>query len=340
MTRRGFTLLEVVLTLAMAVMLMSLIGVTLQFYARDMNVRNMDVRRVQLASSVMQMIADDLRATLYAEAFDSSTLEDFLAGSLGGSVADAIDPAASATLGLDDPNALASESTTEDPAESDEALDLMSSTMTLEQPGLIGSQSQVQFDISRLPRIEQWRRPQPGETGEIGELVDIPSDIKTVTYFIQPEGYVGGVSDPLQSYLPQAPSLAAAPSGTIPAGLVRRELDRAVNKWAIENGGMTRALSGGDLVATEVAAIEFAYFDGLIWQLSWDSDQMQGLPLAIRVTLTLSDQVDLGEVAPQPDSGVVLAARTFTQIIQLPAGRLPLTSDPTGTTGSTTGGTL
>lgn len=336
MIRRGFTLLEVVLTLAMAVMLMTLIGVTLQFYARDMNVRNMDVRRVQLASSVMQMISDDLRATLYAEAFDASALETFLAGSLGESMAAAIDPAASATLGLDDPSALASEATTEDPAETDEAVDLMSSMMTLEQPGLIGSQSQVQFDISRLPRVEQWRRPQPGETGEVGELIDIPSDIKSVTYFIQPEGYVGGVSDPLQAYLPQDPSLVTAPGGTIPAGLVRRELDRAANKWAVENGGMTRALSGGDLVATEVTAIEFAYFDGLIWQLAWDSDQMQGLPLAIRVTLTLSG---LDGTATQPDDGAVAVARTFTQIIQLPAGRLPLTNDPLGTTG-TTGGAL
>jgi len=99
---------------------------------------------------------------------------------------------------------------------------------------------------------------------------------------------------------------------------------------------MTRALSGGDLVATEVTAVEFAYFDGLIWQLAWDSDQMQGLPLAIRVTLTLSG---FDGTAMQPDDGSVAVARTFTQIIQLPAGRLPLTNDPLGTTG-TTGGAL
>ena len=40
---RAFTLLEVLLTLAMSVVLMGLIGTAFQFYAVDMNVRNMDI---------------------------------------------------------------------------------------------------------------------------------------------------------------------------------------------------------------------------------------------------------------------------------------------------------
>ena len=42
---QAFTLLELVLALSMSVVLMVLIGGALQFYARDMNVRDMDIRQ-------------------------------------------------------------------------------------------------------------------------------------------------------------------------------------------------------------------------------------------------------------------------------------------------------
>ena len=50
---RAFTLLEVLLTLAMSVVLMGLIGTAFQFYAVDMNVRNMDIQQTQLAAAVI-----------------------------------------------------------------------------------------------------------------------------------------------------------------------------------------------------------------------------------------------------------------------------------------------
>ena len=82
--RAGFTLLEVVLTLAMSVVLMVLIGSAIQFYARDMNIRDMDIRQTQLAAAVMQMIEDDLRATLRTQPVDTAPLESLLAATAGG----------------------------------------------------------------------------------------------------------------------------------------------------------------------------------------------------------------------------------------------------------------
>lgn len=326
--QRGFTILEVVLTLSMAVVLMSLVGATMQFYANNMNVRDMDIRRIQLATSVMQMIADDLRATIYTEEFDSSVLEGFLTGAVGQAVAGAVDPAMSETLGLDavDPSMLTGDgSTLEDPAAA-ETLDLMASTLTLQRPGIIGNQFEMQFDISRLPRLEQWQQTLGESTAE---LVDIPSDLKTVTYYVQPPGAVGGVSDPLQGFLPQQ----SENINPVPGGLVRRELDRAANKWAVESGGMAGLLATGDLVAAEVIAIEFAYFDGAIWQMFWNSDNMQSLPVAIQVKITIGDPaaIQSGDVATEAttENGVA-GARSFTQIIQIPAGRIVPLNTTTG----------
>ena len=84
MHRSAFTLLELILTLAMSVVLMVLIGSAIQFYGRDMTLRDMDVRQTQLAGSLLQMIEDDLRSTVYGEPADMSALEELLTSSTGG----------------------------------------------------------------------------------------------------------------------------------------------------------------------------------------------------------------------------------------------------------------
>lgn len=318
--RYGFTLLEVVLTLSMAVVLMSLVGAALQFYAGSMNVRDLDVRRVQLAAAVLQMVSDDLRAATYPQEFDASALENFLAGAVGGGGGDSVSSAASEVLGIGDGNP----GTLESPGLESESIDLMASTMTLMRPGMIGNETEIQFDISRLPRLEQW---QPILGDSPAEVADVPSDLKTVTYYVQPPGAVGGVSDPLREYLPQDSDGAAA-TGQTPGGLVRRELDRAANKWAVETGGISRLLTTGDLLAEEVIAIEFSYFDGVNWQPFWNSDQMQALPLAVQVKLTIGEPASADG---EPTAATTAEPRTFTQIIQLPAGRaVPLQSTPMG----------
>src|SRR5690554_3476162 len=169
MRSRGFTILEVVLTLSMAVVLMSLIGATLQFYARNMNVRDMDVRRVQLAASVLQMLADDLRAAVHTEPFDASALEAFLTASAGEAISDSLDSldsAASEVLGL----GTLGESSFEDPSLPPDSMDLQNSMLTLRRPGLIGNQAEIQFDISRLPRLEQWQQTLGESPAEVQDI--------------------------------------------------------------------------------------------------------------------------------------------------------------------------
>jgi hypothetical protein len=303
----------------MAVVLMSLIGATMQFYARNMNVRDMDVRRVQLAAAVLQMLADDLRAAVHSEPFDASVLESFLAAAAGQAISQAIDPAASEVLGLD--SDMLGSAVLEEPSLPPEAMDLQTSMLTLQRPGLIGNQFELQFDISRLPRLEQWQQTL-GATA--GEVVDVPSDLKTVTYYVQDPGNLSGVPDELQSYLP-VQTLAVGEAA--PGGLVRRQLDRAANKWAIESTGTGSLLSTGELVAAEIAGLEFSYFDGLQWQPFWNSDQRQTLPVAIEIKLTMAPLSSDGESTLATDS----TARVFTQIIALPAGRpAPLDTMSTG----------
>jgi hypothetical protein len=133
------------------------------------------------------------------------------------------------------------------------------------------------MDVSHLPRVDQYQVVQdPNDL----RLPSIPSDVKTVTYFVQTPGTgTGSVADPLVG----TGRDAAAMSG----GLVRREVDRSVMQFALEAGAVDALVQTGDLVAPEVTAIQFQYFDGYEWLPQWDCEQMQGLPVAIEVAIVV-----------------------------------------------------
>ena len=298
--RTGFTLLEVLLTLAMSVVLMGLVGSAIQFYARDMSVRDMDIRQTQIAAAVMQMIEDDLRATLHTQPVDMSGLEALLSLSLGDPVSEESDEDLSAAgLGGEEDFMESMETT---------SLDLTSGAAVLKTPGLIGNQYQVQLDLSRLPRLEEYVAMLDQTSAD---LQDIPSDMKTVAYYVQASGVIGGIQDPLAEIDPEA--------DLSPGGLVRRSLDRAATVEAANTGNLTTLNQTGDLLAPEITGIEFSYWDGLTWQLDWSSDDYGELPLAVQVQIYMVDPILAA--TEESDSIAMMgsdAMRVFSHIVRLP----------------------
>lgn len=311
--RDAFTLLELVLALSMSVVLMVLVGGAIQFYARDMNVRDMDIRQTQLAAAVMQMIEDDLRATLHTQPVDTAPLEELLAASSGsqsgGGGGGQQEDLSAAGLDSDTTDAVTEDLST---------IDLLSSVSVLESPGLIGNQYQIQLDLSRLPRLEEYVAMLDGNTANIE---DVPSDIKTVAYFVQGAGTIGGVQDALGTIDAQVD----AGSG---GGLVRRSLDRAATVQAASTGSLSLLNQTGDLLAPEVVAIEFSYWDGVTWQLAWSSDEYGELPLAVQVRLTLGDGTASEAETAVPASTISTGElRTFSHIVRLPLAK-PIEEEP------------
>jgi type II secretory pathway component PulJ len=293
----AFTLLEVVLTLAMSVVLMVLIGGAIQFYSRDMSLRDLEIRQTLLAVAVMQMIEDDLRSTIHPRPADTTPMKELLAAT---SAADS--GAGAAVSGSGGLSAAGLESETE--VTETTATDLQSGVAVLETPGLIGNQTQIQIDQSRLPRLEEYVAMLDQTTTDIE---DIPSDLKTVAYFVQQEGI--GVEDELG----QIDSTSQL--GT--SGLVRRSLDHAATVEAALNGSLTLLNQTGELLAPEITGIEFSYWDGLTWQIEWSSDTYDELPLAVQVTISMIDpsaQITGQTLSLSGEDSV----RTFTHIIRLP----------------------
>lgn len=302
----GFTLLEMVLSLALSLIILGMISYALNFFTIEVDRSDREIRRTMLAAALMQMIEDDLAGALHPEPLDTSALEELLsstagdAAALGGAAAGGDD-----TTDTDDASAPPDDTADDSDTLTDDTLETGDTLGTLVEPGLIGNQFQLQFDTSRLPRLEEYTNMIDDET--FSTVVDVPSDMKTVTYYVQQSGAMA-VQDKAAKLDNQSGS--GANQG---GGLVRRSIDRAATQFSMNNGNLTTLMQTGDVLAPEVVAIEFSYWDGLLWQIEWDSDLNGSLPLAIKVTMQMIDPLD--EDSQQ-------TPRVFEHIVRLPMGEM------------------
>ncbi len=290
----GMTLMEVIVALGLSVALMSLVGSALQFYAVTLSQRDEQVRRALVARGVMAMISSDLRACVWSEPQDLNVVGEMLSSANGQGAALASGLGATSATGGD------AGAGTDDGMAMEEGsevmLDLAFNFSATARPGLIGSSTEILFDVSRLPRVDQMTLDMNAAPSV---LQDVPSDLKTVSYHVQAAG-TGGVNAPLST------------TGSMSeGGLVRRVLDREASRYANQMGDVTRLLQTGSLVAPEVESLEFGYWDGTMWLTSWHSDDMGSLPLAIRVRVYL-------QAKPNADQTLVSAPEMYETIVRLP----------------------
>jgi hypothetical protein len=107
---------------------------------------------------------------------------------------------------------------------------------------------------------------------------------------------------------------------------MRRERDRAVEEYSAQTGLIDETPDQN--LAPEVLELRFRYFDGTQWVLQWDSEERQGLPMAVEITLVLApinyDQLSREELDEVYASGLP----TYRLIVRLPAAE-PTTSEQT-----------
>ncbi len=252
-SRSGFTLLEVILSLALAALVFVALAMAIDIHLRVVDVGRTKVEEAQLARTLLVKIADDIRGAVRYQPMDAASLLSELTD-----VAELPEGAEelAGQMGVELP----------DSDEEDRTSDLSDPTSIPAMPGLYGNRHELQVDISRLPRLDQFEHQLASATGS--SVTDRLSDVKTVAYYVT-----------RQSGLQEQ------------GGLVRRELDRAVTAWAEEQGTLAdmelENQLNGEPLAPEVAAIEFRYFDGGEWHEEWDSIQRNGLPLAVEIGIAI-----------------------------------------------------
>ncbi|PQO25432.1 hypothetical protein C5Y96_24125 [Blastopirellula marina] len=299
----GFTLLEVLLASSLSVLILLALGGAIQFYLFQVTDSQTSIEQAQLARAVMRRMETDLRSAIWKNEIDFSSVESLAADSLAGGAGDL-----AASAGLDPTMA-------EDALAGSNTQELATSGVIPTTIGLYGNAYELQVDISRIPRIDEY---DPQYTSfRSREIGDIPSDIKTVTYFL------------LQ------PGVSSLGHGTVgdagitetQFGLVRRELDRAVTQYALNNGDSANLDASAEILAPEVSLVQFRYFDGFTWVEEWDSEAMGGLPMAVDVIIAIRDHdmtqalLSGGAVETQVADATNPMGQVFRRLIRIPTAK-------------------
>jgi len=344
--RRAFTLLEVLLSLLLATLVLMAVAAAIDLHLRVLDVGRTDVEQAQLARALLRHIAADLRGAVLYDPVDVRKLvpQQPSSSATSTTTGNQTSGGSGASGGVGQPQKLsaltAKTAITSSSKDSDTEEDSaeQSSSPSLVKPGLYGSSSEIQIDVSRLPRPDQLLA---ASAGQVGAVADPPSDVKTVTYFLSTDA--------------GAESLLATGLLAAGTGLVRCERARAVTAWASQQGTLSNLQSGLVPIAPEVLGLEFRYYDGTEWLDEWDSDDKGGLPLAVEVSLAVGRPG--AEVAPgwslsgEADQAIqdqTGAVRIYRMIVHLPAARAKSTAttesteqtpDETSASSSTNAGT-
>lgn len=304
--RRGYTLLELLLSLALSVLVIGMIGSAIQVYLISLTQIQSKIERKQIARGLIQMISADVRAGVQYKAADYADLENLVqtqALALNDGIAELEALEQALANGEEPPETAPVEEEPDADTESDPVIDEEEVAF---RPSLFGTSETIAVDISRLPRLDQYNSIIAGDTSE----EQTPSDIKTLAYFFSE-------ANPTDSEGVQFSSIAAG-------GLYRRQIDRAVASHSGDVGLVTTPDDYSDLVASEVAEIRFRYFDGSDWQSEWDSEELEGFPTAIEVVLVIDPtRSTSGQdyLYSGYDSAVM---ELYRSVIHLPAAELPL----------------
>lgn len=296
--RRGLSLLELVLALTLSVVVIGLVSMALRFQLQTFEQRRDRLEQASLGRAILRHISDDLRCAINNRPIDLqgvSTVTSNATQSLPGA----------SDLGLPtDPMGGGTDSAAAPPADSTDPVGSVSSAQTTTGAtagqgayiaGLYGDQQSVQFDMTRLPRLNEYSAIVM-ETG-LNAITQIPTDVRTVSYYLagttpmtqasaamaRESGMM--LNDPSQTMLdPLAPLQGQ--------GLIRQERDRAVASHSMISANLSdwTTDTGEELLAEEVTRLEFQYFDGYQWWPSWDSDDRGGLPVAIEIVIGLLDR--------------------------------------------------
>jgi hypothetical protein len=251
-SRKAYTLLEVVLALALTVLVLGGISMAINFHLITLRDQQAEIERSQIARQSLFMITKDIRSAIQYKPIESSALDEL------------IESVESAT-------AMAEELLG---GETEEAEEPAESQFAPTRPGLYGSATALTVDVSRLPRSDQYNIV----TYSDGTSSDIPSDVKTISYFVrEPDNDNAGNASAGQVDINET------------MGLVRRSLDRAVTRYAEDYSNQIEYEDYEEVLADEINEVQFRYWDqeNEAWESEWDSDEKMGLPTAVEIVVAI-----------------------------------------------------
>jgi hypothetical protein len=328
--RAAFTLFELILAVALSAALLALVATAINLYLLRVDAGRTEVEEAQLARTILATIAADIRATTVYQTQDISSVAQ-LASSMADIDVDDLDDAAgfaasaiggtggsggsggggsggsgssgSPSGGMGAGMGGSGQSGSGGGSSSDDSTTML--------PGLNGSLNELYLDVSRLPRLDEMFAGAPAPAAAGVAAGPKPSDAKTVRYFVR-QGEAVEASDPAATMLSPEAQMRVG-------GLVRQTVDQAIRSAAEQTGNTALLDSGQVLLAPEVTAIEFSYFDGTAAVAAWDMRELETLPPAVEVRIWMTSTGSADAVGATTSAGVAMpGTRMYSQTVELP----------------------
>lgn len=287
--RRGFTLLEMILAMAIGLVLLSALYVTMNSQLSSAQAGRDVLQEGTLARALLSRMSGDILGNLGpldpkvlpdSSASSSSTTDQgsTSSGSTSSGSTGSDTSSGSTTSGSSDSSSTSSSSM------SSSSTPVSDGTTVHFNVGVFGTANMLVLSISKAPRKLPWQ----SESTQTGI-----SDLQRVTYWMVADGDK--------------------------AGLARLELS---NPTTPENDSKYPDVSnpGTYIIAPEVRNVTFQYYDGSGWVDSWDGsaagadgETPQGPPSAIAITLELRRVV---HTSGEPTEQVT----KYRHVVQIPSG--------------------
>ncbi|MCZ2340969.1 MAG: prepilin-type N-terminal cleavage/methylation domain-containing protein [Bacteroidales bacterium] len=268
-SRAGFTLLEVLLASAIAVLLLGSLYFALDLTLGQTQVGRESVAADNLARGIFQRMTRDLTMSLgplppKSGGNAAGVIPTDSGDSTGSAIGTTTGTISSTTGAVSTTTGTISSSTGTDTTTNSPGAEALAADVPF-QAGVIGSESQLTVFLSRVPDSLANLNPSYDQA----DLdVQSPSGLRRVTYWLAAGG-TGGLCRQVRVW--------------VTADGVRDSVDPDLTSEA------------SDRIAESVVSLMFEYFDGSTWATSWDGSAVgpdgvtpTGPPRAIRVTLGIA----------------------------------------------------
>jgi prepilin-type N-terminal cleavage/methylation domain-containing protein len=314
-SRQAFTLIEVILAVALSLVLVLAIGSAVDLYRRMTTAAQDDLSEMRLVRAVFNKFENDIRSVVPPQPIGSSGTTASSTASSGSSSSSSSGSSGSSSSGSSGSSSGSSSSSAS--STSSNQTDPFQYVYSRSVFGLFGDGASLVLDTltpHRMPLITQ--SPIGTQTGsqssgqpntDPSNLAGIHGDMKVISYFVLGEG--------TSSILPTgAGSGQLTPEGkAMTSGLARLEGDRTAIGYAMETSS-TSSMSAR-IIAPEVQSVAFRYFDGTNWVQSWSGATAQALPTAVEIVITVNGANDPYGARTQADRE--RPSRTYRHVVAI-----------------------
>jgi len=306
-SRSGYTLVELMIAVGLSAILMAALYKAMDIYLSLQLDSHEEISRQQVARAVLRQITRDIQSVVFTkqEVLPEEEETDILGIGITGSGTSGLSGEGTSGLGGGGTSSGGSTSDLDGNAYGTSTIDpeTVSTTYT---SGLVGTSTDLQLFISRPDRNLAYVSAQ-----ELTSPDQRTGDLLLVRYLVASK-----LGSGLGSMIADR---EAAGSTDGPLGLARVEGDLYGLSTAVQTSEDMPQLSAAKLVAREVSALTFRYYDGGQWLEEWDSTARNELPKAIEITITLRDELPTESLLSDDEqTPYALPETTHRMVVPLP----------------------